>query len=266
MLRDITIGQYYLSDSLLHRLDPRVKIFGVFVFIISVFSFGNLISYVIATIFLLSCIFFSKVPVKYIFRGLKPIWLFLIFTTVLNILFTPGEAILTIHNIKLTKEGIYLSLHVCVRLLYVIAISSVLTLTTTPASFTDALEKIMRPLSKIKFPVHEFAMMMSIALRFIPILVEEADKIMKAQTARGVNFKDKNIVRRLKNMMSLIIPLFISAVRKAGELALAMEARCYTGGVGRTCMRALKYRKRDANAYIIIFLYVVVLLIINFVF
>lgn len=263
MLRDITIGQYYSAESIIHKLDPRVKLFGVLIFIISLFAFGNIVSYSIATVFLGICIVLSKVPFKYIIRGLKPLVLLLIFTTILNIFVTPGEILLKIGGLTVTKEGIYLSIHVIVKLIYLIIASSILTLTTTPTRLTDALEKVLRPLSIIKIPVHEVAMMMSIALRFIPILVEETDKIMKAQTARGINFEERNIVKKIKNYVPIIVPLFVSAVRRANELALAMEARCYQGGTGRTKMRILKYTKRDAIAYVTIVLYFAILFVIN---
>jgi len=247
----------------MHKLDPRVKLFGVLIFIISLFFFGNIASYVIATVVLGICIFLTKVPFKYVVRGLKPVLMLLVITSILNIFITPGEVFIRIWRLSITKEGIFLSIHITVRLMYLIMASSVLTLTTTPTRLTDALEKILRPLSKIKVPVHEISMMMSISLRFVPILVEEADKIMKAQTARGLNFNDRNIIRKVKNLAALIVPLFVSAVRRSNELALAMESRCYQGGEGRTKMRALKYRRIDVTAYLLIVLYFVGLLLLN---
>lgn len=263
MLRDITIGQYYPVGSTIHKLDPRVKLFGLLIFIISLFVFGNIVSYLVATAALIACILLSRVPFKYIVRGLKPIMMLLIFTTILNIFVTPGKVVFKIAALTITKEGIYLSIHVVVRLMYLIIGSSLLTFTTTPTRLTDALEKVLRPLSKIKVPVHEIAMMMSIAVRFIPILVEEADKIMKAQASRGVDFQVKNPVKKVKNMMPVVVPLFISAIRRANELALAMEARCYQGGEGRTKMRVLKYNKTDMVAYVSCVVYLGILIIIN---
>ena len=265
MLRDITIGQYYSADSVIHSLDPRVKLFGVLLFIISLFSFGNIFSYCLATIILIVVITVSKIPFKYVIRGLKPLLILLLFTTVLNLFTTKGEVLIHIWKLSITKEGIFLAVHIFVRLMYLIIASSLLTLTTTPTRLTDAMEKVMRPLNKINVPVHEVAMMMSIALRFIPILVDETDKIMKAQSARCMDFEHGNVIKRLKNLVPLLIPLFISAIRRANDLALAMEARCYQGGEGRTKMRELKYVKTDYIAYGFICLYFAVSFGLNFI-
>lgn len=265
MLRDITIGQYYSADSVIHSLDPRVKLFGVLLFIISLFTFGNIFSYCLATIILIVVITVSKIPFKYVIRGLKPLLILLLFTTVLNLFTTKGEVLIHIWKLSITKEGIFLAVHIFVRLMYLIIASSLLTLTTTPTRLTDAMEKVMRPLNKINVPVHEVAMMMSIALRFIPILVDETDKIMKAQSARCMDFEHGNIIKRLKNLVPLLIPLFISAIRRANDLALAMEARCYQGGEGRTKMRELKYVKTDYIAYGFICMYFAVSFGLNFI-
>ena len=265
MLRDITIGQYYSADSVIHSLDPRVKLFGVLLFIISLFTFGNIFSYCLATIILIVVITVSKIPFKYVIRGLKPLLILLLFTTVLNLFTTKGEVLIHIWKLSITKEGIFLAVHIFVRLMYLIIASSLLTLTTTPTRLTDAMEKVMRPLNKINVPVHEVAMMMSIALRFIPILVDETDKIMKAQSARCMDFEHGNVIKRLKNLVPLLIPLFISAIRRANDLALAMEARCYQGGEGRTKMRELKYVKTDYIAYGFICMYFVVSFGLNFI-
>ena len=261
MLRDITIGQY----SVIHSLDPRVKLFGVLLFIISLFTFGNIFSYCLATIILIVVITVSKIPFKYVIRGLKPLLILLLFTTVLNLFTTKGEVLIHIWKLSITKEGIFLAVHIFVRLMYLIIASSLLTLTTTPTRLTDAMEKVMRPLNKINVPVHEVAMMMSIALRFIPILVDETDKIMKAQSARCMDFEHGNVIKRLKNLVPLLIPLFISAIRRANDLALAMEARCYQGGEGRTKMRELKYVKTDYIAYGFICMYFAVSFGLNFI-
>ncbi len=265
MLRDITIGQYYSADSVIHSLDPRVKLFGVLLFIISLFTFGNIFSYCLATIILIVVITVSKIPFKYVIRGLKPLLILLLFTTVLNLFTTKGEVLIHIWKLSITKEGIFLAVHIFVRLMYLIIASSLLTLTTTPTRLTDAMEKVMRPLNKINVPVHEVAMMMSIALRFIPILVDETDKIMKAQSARCMDFEHGNVIKRLKNLVPLLIPLFISAIRRANDLALAMEARCYQGGEGRTKMRELKYVKTDYIAYGFICMYFAVSFGLNFI-
>lgn len=265
MLRDITIGQYYSADSVIHSLDPRVKLFGVLLFIISLFTFGNIFSYCLATIILIVVITVSKIPFKYVIRGLKPLLILLLFTTVLNLFTTKGEVLIHIWKLSITKEGIFLAVHIFVRLMYLIIASSLLTLTTTPTRLTDAMEKVMRPLNKINVPVHEVAMMMSIALRFIPILVDETDKIMKAQSARCMDFEHGNVIKRLKNLVPLLIPLFISAIRRANDLALAMEARCYQCGEGRTKMRELKYVKTDYIAYGFICMYFAVSFGLNFI-
>lgn len=258
MLRDVTIGQFYPVDSIIHRLDARVKLFGLLIFIISLFVFGNIASYCLAGFFLALCIILSRVPFKYMVRGLKPIILLLIFTSVMNIFFTKGTVIAEFWKITITKEGIYLALNISLRLIFFILASLIITLTTTATMLTDALEKILSPLKKIKVPVHEISMMMTIALRFIPVLAEEADKIMKAQSARGMNFSSGNIIKRMKNIVPLIVPLFVSAVRRSNELAQAMESRCYRGGEGRTKMKPMKYSKMDYLAYIILLMYFVV--------
>ena len=258
MIRDITIGQYYPSNSLLHRLDPRTKLAGTLVFIISVFLFHTIPGYAVATVFLAAMIRVSTVPVKFIFKGLKAIFLILLFTMVFNVLLTPGEVLWRLGFLKITKEGIFLAGRMAIRLIYLVIGSSLMTLTTTPNQLTDGLEKSLRPLNKIHVPVHEIAMMMSIALRFIPILLEETDKIMKAQIARGADFESGNLLHKVKNMVPLLVPLFISAFRRANDLAMAMEARCYHGGDHRTQMKPLKYKGRDRIAYLILLVYLAV--------
>lgn len=255
MLRDITIGQYYQGNSFIHKLDPRVKLFGTLIFIISLFLFGNFVSYCLATFFLSICIYTAKVPFRYMMRGMKSIMLLLAFTILLDLFLTPGVVLVKIWKLHITVQGVTLALHVTVRFVYLILASSLMTLTTTPLHLTDALEKALGPLQKIKVPVHEIAMMMSIALRFIPILIEEADHIMKAQSARGMDFEHGTIIQRIKNFLPLLVPLFAGAIRRADDLAMAMDARCYRGGVGRTKMNPLKYKKADALAYIALLLY-----------
>ncbi len=249
MIRDITIGQYYPADTVIHRLDPRVKLAGTMIFLISLFIYDEIIGYVLATIFLAAVIKISTVPLKFILRGLKAIFIILAFSVVFNIFLTSGEVILEFWIFKVTKEGLILAGKMALRLVYLIIGSSLMTLTTTPNDLTDGLEKSLRLLKKIKVPVHEISMMMSIALRFIPILIEETDKIMKAQIARGADFESGNIIKKAKSMVPLLVPLFISAFRRADDLAMAMEARCYHGGAGRTKMKPLKYKKRDFAAY-----------------
>ena len=260
MIRDITLGQYYQGDSIVHKLDPRVKLIATIVYIISLFLYTNhVVVYGIAFLFLALCIFLSKVPVKFILRGLKAIVFLLLFTSVFNLFLTKGEPVFTLWKLTITKEGIVNSVFIAIRLMLLIVGSSLMTLTTTPNQLTDGLEKLLKLLQKIRVPVHEIAMMMSIALRFIPILLEETDKIMKAQMARGADFESGNLFKKIKAMVPLLVPLFISAFRRANDLAMAMEARCYQGGDGRTKMKPLIYKKRDAFAYLILVVYLVIL-------
>lgn len=255
MLRDITLGQYYATESVIHRLDPRVKLFGTLVYLISLFISDNFIVFFIATAFLALVITLSHVPFKFIVKGMKAIMVLLIFSAALNLFLTPGDVVFSWWKLSISKQGIYTASFMAFRLIFLIIGSSIMTLTTTPNNLTDGLEKGLGFLKKIKVPVHEIAMMMSIALRFIPILMEETDKIMKAQMARGADFESGSIFKRIKSMVPLLVPLFVSAFRRAGDLAMAMEARCYRGGNGRTKMKPLKYVKRDAIAYLIIFAY-----------
>jgi len=255
MLRDITLGQYYPEDSVIHKLDPRVKLFGTLMFLISLFVSDNFIGYGVALILLIVVIRLSKVPFSFMIRGMKAIIVLLMFSVLLNLFLTTGEVVVSFWKLTITKEGIYTASMMALRLIFLIIGSSIMTLTTTPNNLTDGLEKGLGFLKRIKVPVHEISMMMSIALRFIPILMEETDKIMKAQMARGASFDDKNFIKRVKSMIPLLIPLFVSAFRRANDLAMAMEARCYRGGEGRTKMKPLKYQKRDGLAYLVIFGY-----------
>lgn len=261
MIRDITIGQYYPTNSVIHRLDPRVKIVCTLAYLISLFLFKSVLGYAICTIFLIAVIRTSKVPFKFITKGLKPIILLLMMTTIFNLFFTSsGKILLSIGFIKITEDGLRASVYMVLRLVYLIIGSSIMTLTTTPNELTDGIERLLRPLNKIKVPVHEIAMMMSIALRFIPILLEETDKIMKAQIARGADLESGNIIQKAKSMIPILVPLFVSAFRRANDLAMAMEARCYRGGDGRTKMKPLVYKKRDYTAYILTVCYLVILI------
>lgn len=255
MLRDITLGQFYPVNSVLHRLDPRTKFVGTLIFIVSVFLFHTFPGYGVATLFLAGMIAISRVPLKFMFKGLKAIVMILLITVIFNIVLTPGEVLWSWGFLKVTKEGLVLAGRMAIRLTYLVIGSSVMTLTTTPNQLTDGLERLLRPLNKIRVPVHEIAMMMSIALRFIPILMEETDKIMKAQIARGADFENGNIIQKAKNMIPLLVPLFISAFRRANDLAMAMEARCYHGGDDRTQMKPLHYEKRDYVAYGVLLVY-----------
>lgn len=250
-MRNITIGQYYPADSILHKLDPRVKFLGTLVFIVSLFLIKGLAGYVFVTVALVTLVKLSKVPFGMMLKGMKAIIFILIITVFFNMLFTPGEVIFTFWRLTITKEGVFQAFRMAVRLSYLIIGSSIMTLTTTPNQLTDAMENLFSPLKVIKVPVHEISMMMSIALRFIPILMEETDKIMKAQIARGADFESGNLIKRVTNMIPLLVPLFVSAFQRANDLAMAMEARCYHGGEGRTQMKPLRYEKRDFVAYIL---------------
>ncbi len=255
MLRDITLGQYYQTESVIHRLDPRVKLAGTVIFIISLFCFDKGWGYIGAAIFLAIVIKLSKVPFKFMIKGMRSIMFILMITVVFNLFLTPGEVVVSFWKLQITKEGIRIAVFMVIRLAMLLIGSSVMTLTTTPNNLTDGMERAMRPLKVLHLPVHEIAMMMSIALRFIPILMEETDKIMKAQLARGADFESGNIFKKAKAMVPLLVPLFISAFRRANDLAMAMEARCYRGGSGRTKMKPLVYKKRDAIAYLVLFVY-----------
>ena len=258
MLRDITLGQYYQTESCIHSLDPRVKLGGTILFILSLFFFQNALGYVAAAIFLAVVIRLSHVPFRYMVRGMKSILFLLLLTVGFNLFPTPGTPLVTFWKITVTWEGIALALTMAVRLSMLIVGSSVMTLTTTPNNLTDGMERLLSPLRIFKVPVHEVAMMMSIALRFIPILLEETDKIMKAQIARGADFESGNLLKKAKALIPLLVPLFISAFRRANDLAMAMESRCYRGGKGRTKMKPLIYRRRDYVAYACIFAYLAV--------
>ena len=251
MLRDITIGQYYPVDSPIHRLDPRVKLAGPMVFLISLFVTSGIAAYVLATLWLGTLIYLSRVPFRFITKGLKAILILLIISVSFNLFLTEGRPIFRIGFLTMTWEGLSLAFFMAVRLIYLVIASSLMTLTTTPNQLTDGLEKGLGFLKVIRIPVHEFAMIMSIALRFIPILVEETDRIMKAQTARGADFESGGLIKRGKAMIPLLVPLFISAFRRAADLAQAMEARCYHGGDGRTKMKPLRYRAADGISYVV---------------
>ena len=262
-MRDITIGQYYPADSVLHRLDPRVKLIGTFAFLVSLFLGKGLVAYGIATVFLAVVIGLSKVPFKMILKGLKAIIIILLITVSFNLFLTDGEVIFQLGFLKVTKEGVSVAFFMGIRLVYLVIGASLMTLTTTPNDLTDGLESVLGPLNKIKVPVHEISMMMSIALRFIPILMEETDRIMKAQKARGADFETGNLIQKAKAMVPLLVPLFISAFRRANDLAMAMEARCYRGGEGRTKMKPLRYEKIDRTAYIVLIMYLILMVVVG---
>ncbi|WIF95560.1 energy-coupling factor transporter transmembrane component T family protein [Caminicella sporogenes] len=256
MLRDITIGQYYPANSILHRLDPRFKILATFSYIISLFIIDDIRAYTLIVAFLALSIKLSKVPLKYILRGLKPIFMIILITFGINIFMTKGEVLCVLGPLQITKEGVYMAIFMALRLIFLIIGTSLLTLTTSPIQLTDGIEILLNPFKRFGVPAHELAMMMTIALRFIPTLLEETDKIMKAQMARGADFESGNITKRAKSLIPLLVPLFISAFRRADELAMAMEARCYRGGENRTRMKQLKFYERDLIASILMVLFV----------
>ena len=264
MIRDITIGQYYPADSRIHKLDPRVKIVCTLIFLVSLFVQNSVLGYTLAFVFLACMIHVSKVPAKFIGKGLKPIVILLLFTVAMNLFLTRGGAVLFHWGIiTITETGLRTSVFMAVRLVLLVAGSSLMTFTTTPNGLTDGLEKLLHPLNRIHVPVHEISMMMSIALRFIPILLEETDKIMMAQIARGADFESGNIIQRAKAMIPILVPLFVSAFRRANDLAMAMEARCYHGGEGRTKMKPLKYHYQDRLAYAITWGYLIAIVVIG---
>lgn len=245
------------DKSILHRLDPRVKLVSTLLYLISLFLFKSIAGYLAAAVFLVGIIRASRVPFRYIVKGLKPIVMLLMITVVFNLfLQKDGEVLLRIWKLSVTTVGLRNAVYMAVRLIYLIIGSSLMTFTTTPNELTDGIEALLHPLNKVHVPVHEVSMMMSIALRFIPILLEETDKIMKAQQARGADFESGNMIQRAKSMIPILVPLFVSAFRRAYDLAMAMEARCYRGGEGRTKMKPLKYQSRDRTAYVTMVVYV----------
>lgn len=256
MIRDITLGQYFPGESWIHRLDPRTKIVGTLAYIVALFIVGDFWGFLIAVAALFGVIGISRVPLKFILKGLKPIFIIILFTFVLNLFMIPGKVIWSFWILTITEEGLYTAFFMAARLILLLLGSSLLTLTTRPISLTDGIESLLSPLRKVGVPAHELAMMMTIALRFIPTLLEETDKIMKAQQARGADFESGNILRRAKSLIPILVPLFISAFRIAQELAMAMEARCYRGGRHRTRMNAMKLGKRDFAAGLLLVIFV----------
>ena len=249
MLKNVTLGQYYPGNSPVHRLDPRMKIYLTIAYIVGVFMVGNLPGYVLALAFLLGATKLSGIRIKYLLRGLRPLMFIIVFTFVLNLFFAAGETVLVaLGPLHITYEGLRTAVYYSLRLMFLVMGTSLLTLTTSPIQLTDGIERILRPLQVFHFPAHELAMMMTIALRFIPMLLEETDKIMKAQMARGADFESGNLIARAKAMLPLLVPLFVSAFRHSADLAMAMEARCYHGGANRTRMHELKYARRDGVA------------------
>ena len=251
MFKDITLGQYFPGDSVIHRLDPRTKLILMMAYIVAVFLVKDMWIFLFTALYAIGVTLLSGVPLSYLVRSLKPLKFILIFMFIINLLVTStGEVLIDWWIIRITTGGVRQAVFITIRLVLLVSGTSLMTLTTTPISLTDGLERLMMPLSRFKFPANELAMMMTIALRFIPTLLEEADKITKAQTARGADFESGGIIERAKSMVPVLVPLFVSAFRRADELAMAMESRCYHGGEGRTRMTVLKYRGRDAWAFV----------------
>ena len=250
MLKDITLGQYFPGNSVIHRLDPRTKLLLLIAYIVALFSASDWVGYGICFVFLAVCIAVSRIRLKAFVRGMKPLLFILIFTAVLNIFFTPGETVLlSVWSVTITLEGVLRAGMMLVRILLLITCTFLLTYTTSPIALTDGLESLLSPLKVVKVPVHELSMMMCIALRFVPTLIEETDKIMSAQKARGADFETGKLTDRVKALVPILVPLFVSAFRRADELATAMECRCYHGGEGRTKMKLLRYRLWDYEAF-----------------
>jgi energy-coupling factor transport system permease protein len=254
MLKDITLGQYFPGESIVHRLDPRSKLIAVVIFIAALFSAEGFAGYALMFAVTGGMIALSHIPLKSIVRGLRPVMIIIIFTAVLNMFFTPGKVIFQVWKISFTQEGVVRAALMVLRITLLIAGTFLLTYTTPPIALTDGMEKLFNPLKKLHVPVHEMAMMMSMALRFIPTLIEETDKIMSAQRARGADFETGSLIQRARALLPLLVPLFVSAFRRADELAVAMESRCYHGGEGRTRMKQLKWARRDTLAILVMLL------------
>ena len=266
MLKDITIGQYFPGTSPIHRMDPRGKIIFMAIYIVELFLAGNLQAMAVSALFILCCYKISGIPIKMMLKSIKPVIMLIVFTGVLNMLFVDGNVLFQFGFIRITDQGVFYAIVMAVRIICLIAGTTLLTYTTSPIVLTDGLGRLMEPLNKLHVPVHEISMMMSIALRFIPILSEETDKIMKAQMARGADFESGNLVQRAKSMIPILVPLFVSAFRRATDLAMAMEARCYRGGSGRTKMKPLHYERRDRITYLILLAYLGIVIVLRIVF
>lgn len=264
MLRDITIGQYYPSTSVIHKMDPRFKIMAITMYIIGLFIIDKLMTYGLIVLFVSLTVKLSKVPFRYIVRGLKPIMMIIMFTVIINVFFTDGTIVFQFKFIKVTLEGLRTAAFMGLRLVFLIIGTALLTLCTTPIELTDAIERILTPFKKIGVPAHELAMMMTIALRFIPTLLEETDKIMKAQMARGAKLDSGSLYSRAKNLIPILVPLFVGAFRRADELAMAMESRCYRGGYNRTRLKQLKYSILDFYGLIGMCLFITIAILSTF--
>ena len=261
MLNNITIGQFFPGNSLLHRMDPRAKIIGTTIFVVAIFLAKTPLAYGIVAAFTIGAMLLSRLPLRLMWNAIKPLWIIIVFTMGIHIFTTPGNSIISYGIINITDNGLAMGLQMAARLVFLILFSSLLTYTTSPIRLTDGIEHLLNPFRRIGVPAHELAMMMTIALRFIPTLLDETDRIMKAQSARGADFVTGSIIQRAKNMVPLLVPLFISAFRRADELAIAMEARCYRGGVNRTRMKELSITWVDYVGLGAVFIVTAILLI-----
>lgn len=264
MIGDITLGQFYPANSVIHKLDPRIKIVIALVLIVGLFVADSFYSYLACALFIAFAVILSKVPVGFIFKGLKPLLFIMVFTAVINIFLTDGRTLFKFWFLRATYEGVVTAFVMVLRLFLLVTATTLLTLTTSPIMLTDGVEQLLKPLRVIKVPSHEIAMMMTIALRFIPTLLEETDKIIKAQSARGADFTTGSLLSRAKAMIPILIPLFISSFRRADELATAMECRCYRGGDGRTKLKVLKLAGRDYVSILSVLLLMVLIIVLNF--
>lgn len=263
MLKDITLGQYFPGSSFIHKLDPRTKILFIIIYITVIFCIKSFFGYAILFAFTAFVLALSKIPVKFALKGLKPIMMFVAITAIFNLFLTDGKILWKWGFLKITNEGLIAAIYMVLRLFFLVLGTSLMTLTTSPIALTDGIERLLSPLKKIGVPAHEFAMMMTIALRFVPTLLEETDKIIKAQTARGADFESGNILSRAKAMIPILIPLFISAFRRADDLAIAMECRCYRGGENRTRLRELKITYRDTISWGVVLVFVALVFFVN---
>ena len=268
MLKDITIGQFIDTGSFLHRMDSRIKLILTILYVVCLFLIDSPLAYAVFSLFTLFLIILSKIPVKVIIKGLKPMIFILVFTVLINIFMIPGERVFSLDvfglfSLGVSREGIISALFMAVRIIFLVIGTSLLTLTTTPIMLTDGVEKLLKPFNKIKVPSHEIAMMMTIAIRFIPTLAEETDKIIKAQTARGADFESGNIIKRGKAMIPILVPLFVSAFRRADDLAVAMDSRCYHGGENRTRMKELKITSKDILSFCVVTVILLAIILID---
>ncbi len=263
MISDITIGQYFPGNSIVHKLDPRMKIILIFLLIVSIFICKNIAGLGAIILFSVILVLISKIPFKTVLKSIKPLVVIIILTAVLNIFYGKGEALVQLGKLKITADGIETAIFMAVRIITLVVISSLLTYTTSPTELTDALERLLKPLKLIKIDVHSIAMTMTIALRFIPTLIEEIEKIMSAQKSRGADLESGSLIHRAKALIPVLIPLFVSAFRRAGELAYAMECRCYHGGEGRTKMKVMKLTARDFLSLAAVIVFMVIIVLIN---